>query len=175
MRLHFIEFPDKPDDATKCWNSIIQVGGYTTYHINVHTKEGLELFRKSLTPIKTWNGESFFNFHCDLEKKCVEIEIWMLSWCNVQVEVDELRGFTVDDQFENPEADVPARYRDPLHKWSGILYQAFAYKGVLPDVALKTLANSGGYGYRFLRLCHKKFHPALVRQPNQLAKDYPTQ
>ena len=173
--MKFIEFPDKPSAATKRFGYLIQVGGYTTYHVGVTLESQQKSFIKCLVPVPVLNAATFFKFHRNLEKECATRGIWIPSWYTVEADVEDPRGFTVADQFENPNSNIPARYTEPLYDWSGMLFQAFSYHEVLPKWAKRLLQDCNGCGYVFLRKLHEQFHPALVRNPDELASTYPTQ
>ena len=97
LKLKFIEFPDKPSAATKRFGYLIQVGGYTTYHIGVTLESQQKSFIKCLVPVPVLNAATFFKFHRNLEKECATRGIWIPSWYTVEADVKDPRGFTVAD------------------------------------------------------------------------------
>ena len=95
-----MDYPDKPDVAAGVthWNFLIQVGGYVVGHIGKMRTDEIKQFKKILTPIKKWDAPHFYQLYQNIERKAMEIGIFVLPFWRYRHGVDHLYGFTVDDQ-----------------------------------------------------------------------------
>ena len=58
-----IEFSDKPDDATKLWNYLIQIGDYLTSSIGLRDKEANKLIKKEERKLKMTSSLQFLQLN----------------------------------------------------------------------------------------------------------------
>ena len=173
----YIEFPDKPNAATKLWNFHLQVGGHLSRHIASRKEKEVKEFPKSLLPhkITTWNAANYFILHHAAQKEGSKHGIFILSYYSYHQSIPDDPngyGFICDNPWSNQNSILSDRYKDALPDLSTLLFRALACKGVLLKEAKPMLDNANGCGYRFMQMAIQMFHPDFVHDASKLCGDY---